>query len=188
MAFPFIDHLGGNPIIAAAKNDEGLARALESDCSTIFILYGDICSVADITGRVNAAGKSAFVHADLIDGLAPRDISVEFLQKTTHAAGIITTKPSLVRRAQEIGLCAIQRFFVIDSMALENLKRQLEHTCPDVIEILPGAMPKALRRITAFTRIPVIAGGLISDKEDILAALDAGAAAISSTDHDIWFL
>ena len=73
-------------------------------------------------------------------------------------------------------------------MALENLRRQLEHTRPDVIEILPGVMPKILRRITGFTRIPVIAGGLISDKEDILAALDAGAAAISATDPQIWFL
>lgn len=188
MAFPFIDHLGGNPIIAAAKNEEGLARALESDCTTLFILYGDICSIAEITGRVSKAGKSAFVHADLIDGLATRDISIDFLKKTTKASGIITTKPSLVRRARELDLCAIQRFFVIDSMALDNLQRQLEHTCPDVIEILPGTMPKILRRINGFTRIPVIAGGLISDKEDIVSALDAGAAAISSTDHRIWFL
>ena len=37
-------------------------------------------------------------------------------------------------------------------------------------------------------RVPVIAGGLISDKEDIIAALDAGAAAISSTNPAIWFL
>ena len=35
--------------------------------------------------------------------------------------------------------------------------------------------------------MPVIAGGLISDKEDIIAALDAGAAAISSTNPAIWF-
>lgn len=188
MAYPFIDHLGGNPIIAAAKNDEGLARALESDCTTVFILYGDICSITGITDRAAAAGKSVFVHADLIDGLAARDISIDFLKTATKASGIITTKPSLARRAQELGLCAIQRFFVIDSMALENLRRQLEHACPDVIEILPGAMPKILRRIHGFTRIPVIAGGLISDKEDIVSALDAGAAAISSTDHRIWFL
>lgn len=42
-------------------------------------------------------------------------------------------------------------------------------------------MPKVIRRITGFARCRVIAGGLISDKEDIIAALDAGAAAISST-------
>ena len=36
--------------------------------------------------------------------------------------------------------------------------------------------------------VPVIAGGLISDKEDIIAALDAGAAAISTTKEELWFL
>lgn len=188
MPFAFVENLGGNPVIAAAKNDEGLTAALESDCSTVFVLYGDVCSVADITDRITAVGKAAFIHADLIDGLASRDISVDFLHRSTHAAGIISTKPSLIRRAHELGLCTIQRFFVIDSMALENLYRQLEHTRPDVIEILPGVMPKILKKITGATRIPVIAGGLISDKEDIFAALEAGAAAISSTDRRIWFL
>ena len=33
-----------------------------------------------------------------------------------------------------------------------------------------------------------IAGGLISDKEDIIAALDAGAASISTTKEELWFL
>ena len=42
--------------------------------------------------------------------------------------------------------------------------------------------------IALIARVPVIAGGLISDKEDIIAALDAGAAAISSTNPAIWFL
>ena len=51
---------------------------------------------------------------------------------------------------------------------------------------LPGVMPKVMRSITAFTPIPVLAGGLIASKEDILTALDADA--ISSTDRAAWFL
>lgn len=133
-------------------------------------------------------GKVPFVHADLIDGLSAREVAVDFIAAQTAAAGIISTKPALIRRARELGLCAVQRFFVLDSIALENLKRQLENTRPDSIEILPGVMPKVIRRITGFARVPVIAGGLISDKEDIIAALDAGAAAISSTNPAIWFL
>ncbi len=184
----FIDTLGGNPIIAAVKNEQGLEGALRTDCSVIFVLYGDVCSIPTISERIAQAGKTAFIHVDLIDGLATREVSIDYLHKVTGAAGVISTKPSLIRRAHELGLCAVQRFFVIDSMALDSLGRQLEHTCPDVIEILPGVMPKVLRRITTMTRIPVIAGGLISDKEDIVMALDAGAAAISSTDAHVWQL
>ncbi|MDD3170042.1 MAG: glycerol-3-phosphate responsive antiterminator, partial [Eubacteriales bacterium] len=35
---------------------------------------------------------------------------------------------------------------------------------------------------------PIIAGGLITDKEDIVNALNAGAIAISSTIHSTWFM
>ncbi len=188
MSTPFSTYLGGNPLIAAAKNDEGLERALRSECAAVFLLYGDICTVPGLAEQVAKAGKTAFIHADLIDGLAARDVAADYIRKATRAQGVISTKPPVIRRARELGLCAVQRFFVIDSMALENLRRQLEHTRPDVIEILPGVMPKILRRIVSFTRIPLIAGGLIGDKEDILAALDAGAAAISSTNPAIWFL
>ena len=91
-----------------------------------------------------------------------------------------------------MGLSTVQRFFLIDSLALHNVRRLLapeqRQFRPDVVEILPGAMPKVLRQLTAFSPVPVIAGGLIHDKEDVIAALDAGAAAISSTDPAIWFL
>lgn len=188
MAYPLMDHLASCPIIAAVKDEEGLHRALESDCSLIFVLYGDICSISSITQRLADADRAAFIHIDLIDGLAGRDSAVDFLAQTTPAAGILSTKPALIRRARARGLCAVQRFFLLDSLAIETMRRQLDHTRPDLIEILPGVMPKVLRRIAGLTRIPIIAGGLISDKEDILAALDAGAAGVSSTNPDLWFL
>ena len=32
-----------NPIIAAVRDDEGLAQCLRTDIQTVFVLYGDIC-------------------------------------------------------------------------------------------------------------------------------------------------
>ena len=58
----------------------------------------------------------------------------------------------------------------------------------DLIEILPGVMPKIIRRLAGSAKKPLIAGGLISDKEDILSALGAGAVAISSTNEGVWFM
>ena len=40
----------------------------------------------------------------------------------------------------------------------------------------------------AQTRVPVIAGGLITDKEDIMDALGAGAVSISTTNQSVWFM
>jgi len=49
-------------------------------------------------------------------------------------------------------------------------------------------MPKVIKRIVQHQHIPVIAGGLIDDKEDIMTALKAGATAISTTRQELWFI
>ena len=110
------------------------------------------------------------------------------MKENTQADGIITTRPALIRRAKEKGLFTVLRFFVIDSMAFENIEKQTGAVSPDVIEILPGLMPKIIRKIQKSIYRPLIAGGLISEKEDIMAALSAGALAISTTNEAVWFM
>ena len=185
----FYDAVEANPVIAAVKNDAGLQAAVEmEEIQVIFVLYGDVCTIPEILERIKAAGKKAMVHIDLIAGLSAKEISVEFIARQTRADGIITTKPALVRRAKELGIFAVLRFFVIDSLALkniENLEMQCGTSRPDFIEVLPGVMPKVLGRIAKVSRIPMIAGGLITEKEDVIAALSVGAIAVSSTNQDV---
>lgn len=133
------------PVIAAVKNEAQLENALRSECEVVFLLFGDLLNVAELTERVRAAGKFPVVHLDLVNGLSPRDIAVDFIAKTTRAGGIISTRPALVRRAKELGLFTVLRVFVIDSMALENLARDRLNVEPDVLEILPGVMPEPSR-------------------------------------------
>ena len=188
----FYDAVEANPVIAAVKNDAGLQAAVEmEEIQVIFVLYGDVCTIPEILERIKAAGKKAMVHIDLIAGLSAKEISVEFIARQTRADGIITTKPALVRRAKELGVFSVLRFFVIDSLALkniENLEMQCGTSRPDFIEVLPGVMPKVLGRIAKVSRIPMIAGGLITEKEDVIAALSVGAIAVSSTNQDVWKL
>lgn len=184
----FREALEDSPIIAAIKDDEGLKKCKESDSQVIFILYGDICSISDIVNEVKTSGKIAMVHIDLINGLSSKEIAVDFIRKFTEADGIITTKPVLIKRAKELGLYTILRLFVIDSMAYENIEKQLRAARPDLIEILPALMPKVVKRICKMSSTPVIAGGLVSEKEDIMELLDAGVTSVSSTNTDIWFV
>lgn len=177
--------LAAGPVIAAVKGGDGLEAALDSDVPVIFLLSGDILSVADAAARVRKAGKRVFVHLDLIDGLAAREVSADFIARQTTADGIISTKAALTRRGRELGLVTIQRFFLLDSMALDNIQRQKAQDC-DLIEVLPGLMPKIIRRVAQLTGKPVIAGGLISDKEDVTSALSAGAVAVSTTNPAVW--
>lgn len=184
----FKEALEDSPIIAAVKDDGGLQKCLASDSRIIFILYGDICTISDIVDTVKASGRLAMVHLDLITGLSSKEIAVDFLKKYTKADGIITTKPTLIKRAKELGFYTILRLFLIDSMAYENIERQTKAANPDLIEILPALMPKIIAKVCRISSTPVIAGGLVSDKEDIMALLHAGVTSISSTNEKIWFL
>ena len=192
MGREFVEAIEAAPIVAAVKDDNGLEMCLKSDIDAVFILYGDICTISDIVARVKDAGKIAMVHMDLINGLSSKDISTDFIRKYTLADGIITTKGNLISHAKEIGLATVLRYFVLDSMALINIERQSHQnreTQPDMIEILPGIIvPKMIRKICAMSRVPVICGGLIQEKEDVMHALASGAAAISTTCPDVWFM
>ena len=176
------------PVVAAVKSDAELPKALESECGVVFVLYGDILTIGNIVARLKDADKAVFVHVDLVAGLSAKEIAIDFIRENTRADGIISTKQLLVRRAKSVGLLSVQRFFLLDSIALQNIQRQMEQDCADIVEVLPGAMPKVIRKIVAAAGKPIIAGGLIADKEDVVSALGAGAVAVSSTNPAVWFL
>ncbi len=174
------------PVIAAIKDDEGLNGCTQCDSRVVFVLYGTVCNIGDIVGKIKDAGKTAIVHIDLVAGLSSKEVSVDYIKRETRADGIISTRPALLRRAQELSLITIQRYFLIDSIAFHNITKQLEMYRPDFIEILPGVMPKVIRRLCSSVNTPIIAGGLVADKEDVMAALGAGAVAVSTTNQTIW--
>lgn len=174
-----------NPIIAAVRDDGGLEACLREDVQVVFVLYGDLCSIAGIIGRIKAAGKLAIVHADLISGLSVKEISVDFLHRNTQADGIISTRANLIQRAKELQMMTILRVFLIDSMAYETALGA-KNLRPDAIDILPGLMPSMIRKLHQATGLPVLTGGLITHKQEVLQALDAGALAISSTAPAVW--
>lgn len=93
---------------------------------------------------------------------------------------------TLIRRARHRGLLTVQRAFILDSLSLTSLSGQLEQGKPDFVEILPGIMPRVIAEISARTQVPVIAGGLLRDKADVMAAMRAGAAAVSTSAPSLW--
>ena len=176
------------PVIAAVKDETGLKECLYSESQIIFLLFGDICSVGRYVEIAKSAGKMVFVHMDLINGLGNKEVAVDFIREHTGVDGIISTKPQLVKRAKELGLFGILRIFVIDSMAFGNIEKNVAALVPAAGVLLPGLMPKIIKKLCSTVNVPIIAGGLISDKEDVMNALNAGAVAISVTNQRVWFM
>lgn len=181
-----LELLEESPIIAAVKDSEGLKNSLNSECKVIFVLYGTLCDIGEIVDEIKKNNKIAIVHVDMISGLAAKDVAVDFIKKNTSADGIISTKQQLCKHAKELGLLTIQRTFVVDSIAVSTLKKQLEVFQPDAVEIMPGIMPRILNVIRSYTKSTLIAGGLLADKQDCIHALEAGADGVSTTKEALW--
>ena len=183
---PLAETLLNEPVIAAVKTDEALTAALASPCRAVFLLASTLLTVDGLVHRIHDAGKLAVVHIDLVDGLSSREIAVDSLNALCHPDGIISTRPTLIRRARHRGLLTVQRAFILDSLSLTSLSGQLEQGKPDFVEILPGIMPRVIAEISARTQVPVIAGGLLRDKADVMAAMRAGAASVSTSAPSLW--
>lgn len=178
--------LSTNKKIIAVKDNEALEAALSSSSKVIFLLSSDISTVEETTRKIKAKNKICFVHLDMIKGLNSKDSSaLDFLRDNTFADGIITTKSQVSKYAHKIGFLVIQRCFLIDSISLATTFKLVNDEYIDAIEVLPGVMPKIIKKISERSKVPIIAGGLISDIEDVNSALENGAVAVSTTKLEI---
>lgn len=174
--------LDGCPVIAAVKDEESLEEGVKSDIPVVFVLFGDICSIDGIVERLKEAGKTVFVYLDLIQGLSAKEVAVDFLRARTRADGIISTKINVVNYARQKGFYTVFRIFLVDTKAYETLLKQKKQIHMDVLEILPGVIKKLVSNFS----LPVIASGLLMEKEDVIEALKAGAVSISTTNIKVW--
>ena len=80
MRHALVTTLENTPVIPAVKTPEELPAALRAEGGVVFLLCGDILNIGELIARVHAANRRAVIHADLVAGLAPREIAVDFLQ------------------------------------------------------------------------------------------------------------
>lgn len=180
-----------NPVIAAIRNDNDLEAALVSEAEIIFVLYGDIMNIECICNKIKEKNKIVFVHIDLIEGLRGDSRGLEYIKEYADPTGIITTKISCIKQGKRLGFYTIQRVFVVDSLFLKTGIKNIHETSPDAIEVMPGITIKSIggkEKLEQKLRTPVIAGGLIKTKKDVMDCLSSGAIAISTSAIDLWNL
>lgn len=175
-------------VIASIKDPQYIDEAIKGEPNIAFLLTGDLMTTKDYINRLKQAGMHVFLHLDFIHGISNDKSAISFIAREWKPDGIITTKNHLIKVAKEEGLLTIQRIFLIDQSALNKGMEMVESCKPDAVEILPGILPKIIFELTEKIKIPVIAGGLIREKEEILDALKAGALAASGGNPSLWNL
>lgn len=177
-----------NPIIAALRNDDDLEKAIKSKALVVFILYGNIINIASICKRLEDNKKLPFIHLDMIEGLKGDFSGIEFIKENANPRGIITTKSSNIKYAKQLGLYSIQRLFIIDSLFLKKGIKSIHEALPNAVEVMPGVASNIIETMEKEVNLPIIAGGLIKTKKDVLDALSSGAVAISTNSKELWNL
>ncbi|MCJ7688060.1 MAG: glycerol-3-phosphate responsive antiterminator, partial [Clostridiaceae bacterium] len=175
--FSFEQLLIENPVVGAIRNDDDLQKIIRSKVQIVFILYGSIISVKDICDTLKKAGKVVFVHVDMIDGLRSDQKGIEFIKKYTNPFGIITTKQNNIKYGHKLGLYTIQRIFVIDSLSLKTGIKNIHAVSPNAVEVMPGIASKIIKSLQKEIHLPIIAGGLINTKIEIMESISSGAMA-----------
>ena len=183
----FLDILRARPVIAAFRDVKSLQVEELDSVGVLFILGGTIFDLPDIIDKAGTSGKLVFVDIDLIKGIGKDAPGIQYLAKEIHVHGIITTRSNLIKSAQKEGLISVQRIFVLDSESLTGGLNVIEKSAPDAVEILPGLiLPKVMDRIRARVSVPVIAGGLITRREEIQEILSSGAVGVSTTTSSLY--
>ncbi len=181
-----IARIEANPVIAAIRRETDFLMATTAPVATVFLLHADIFSLSEQVQRLKSAGKDVYVHVDMLEGLGRDATAIRWLAEVIQPTGILTTKTQHVKTAREHGLFVIQRFFLIDHQSFDMAVRTALSAKPDLVELMPAVMPAVIRRFRKAAGVPVIAGGLISSKEDILEILRAGALGASTGDPSLW--
>ncbi len=181
----FKESVERSPIIAAVF-DNFFEEVLTAPVEIITLFNADLLTVEQRIAAAHKAQKAVFVHIDLASGIAKDKSGIEFL-KRCEADGVISTNSRLIRIARDAGLLTVQRFFAIDSKGLGSVNELIGAAKPDMIEIIPGVISKVIARFSGGA-VPVIAGGLIETKAEITAALSAGAAAITTSTKELWYI
>ena len=179
------ERLESSPVIAAIRDNKWQA-ALASPSEVLFYLEPHLRTIQEKVEQAHAAKKLLFVHLDLAEGIGKDRSGLRYLAEQ-GVDGIISTKTQLIRQAKDLGLLTVQRFFALDSKGLESIEEMLRSSQPDLIEIVPGVIPKVLTRF-AGGPTPVIAGGLFETKVELTTALGCGVIAVSTGQAELWYM
>lgn len=176
-----------NPVIAAVRDVSGLYSALKSPVEFVFLLDASLMNIRQRVQQIKGAGKKAFVHLDMVAGLGKDAGALEFLWEDCRPDGVILTKPNMIQTARHLGFVTVQRLFVLDSLSVQTGLKIANESRPDFIEVMPGAVvAKIIAQIRQKSSVPVIAGGLVENRDEVAELLKAGALAVSTSKTDLW--
>ncbi len=181
-----IEAVEAYPIIGAIRKEADMEDVMQSGVRVVFLLQADIFNIHELVKRIKGAGKKVFVHMDFIEGLGNDHKALDYIMKAIKPDGIISTRSAHIKYVKKQGVFTIQRFFMIDSLSYETAVKTVKSIMPDMVEVMPGVIPGVIKRLSSQIFVPIIAGGLVDKKNDIIEVIKAGALGVSTGKKELW--
>ena len=181
-------HFRQQKVLPTARSLKQFEQLLLCKFEYIVLLEVHISNLRTLKLEASRNNKKLIIHADLIQGLKTDNYAADFLCNDIKPTGIISTRSNMILKAKSKGIIAIQRMFLLDTLALEKSYMLIDKTKPDYIEMLPGVIPELIHEVYKRTGIPIINGGLIRTKTHVQEALAAGAVAVTTSHKELWSL
>lgn len=184
---PFLRSLKRKSVIAGIKQPADADAAMAAGVEIMFLLTGSIFDLKALVDRVHDGGGLLFAHVDLLRGIGKDPQGMRFLAREIGIDGMLSTRSHLIRAAKDEGLYTVQRFFMLDSEALNTAVNVLTKSKPDAVEILPAlVLPNIRHRLPVADLPPIIGGGLVETEAELQGVLQARIQAVSTSRRELW--
>ena len=180
------------PILLAISQMKDFEKFLQSPLDTCILMDFHINLLPSMMQAAHAAGKTVYLHADLLRGVSADEFGCEYLCQRLRADGIISTKPKVLEAARRNRVATILRLFLIDTKSLDKGAALIKNLQPDHVELLPGLacdaianLKQRLQPVASTQPQSFLCGGLIKTHAQITRCLEAGACAVTLSDRTL---
>jgi len=173
-------------IIPAISDFKKLNQFLKSDLQYGILMNFQLAQLEDLIAKMKHNHKKVLIHSELIRGLSSDEYGAIYLIQSLQVDGIISSKPRVIEVCQKRGVLGIYRFFIKDTISLNQSLDIGIRLKPDYVEILPSSCFELVQEIKEKLHCQVLLGGLIRSKHQMEQCFNHGALAVTTSNPDLW--
>lgn len=173
-------------VLPAIRNMKDLEKLTQTDYKVCVLLDMHVGHLRSIIELLKKHDIEAYIHIDLIKGMAHDEYACEYIIQTYKPKGIVSTKTKVIQKAKSLNVLTIFRVFIIDSQALNRSIQLIKKVDPDYVEVLPGIAHKIVENVREATTSKIIAGGLIEEEKEVNDAINSGASYVTTSNRKLW--
>ncbi len=172
-------------VIPAISSHQAMRHFFKTDLEIGLLMNFQLAQLDELISAMRAHQKKVFVHLELIKGLSNDEFGAIYLIQNFQVDGIITTKPRVIELCKKRSTFSIMRFFLKDTLSLNQSLEMMKHYQPDAVELLP-AIPHMIDTVKTHHDIPIFLGGLIKNQAEVEDAKNGGAVGITTSSESLW--